>query len=129
MNEIETTEKPTDAKSEQPKPAYTTSRPQRNLTGQIVGALIGAFIFYILSEVAKRIGWLPSQPDRLWLWGAVIGGLFGSADSLSDAGSRLTNKKNKILNIIVALVGMFIIFGIIFMMVSFISRFLPKLDL
>ena len=96
------------------QPAKEDTQPQRKWGPQIIGATIGAFIFLIAGGLANQLGWVTGSTSRWWLWGAVLGGLVGSGDSLNNSGRILTKKDNKWLNIAVSLVGMLIFFGIIF---------------
>ncbi|MDF1514741.1 MAG: hypothetical protein P1S60_13110 [Anaerolineae bacterium] len=105
--------------------AQAIEPPQRNWRDQIIGSVLGAFIFYILGGLLQYFGVIKSPIDRFWLWGAVIGGLFGSTDSLNIAGARLTNSENKGLNILVSLVGMVIIFTVVYAIASLINRLIP----
>lgn len=98
----------------------------RNWRPQIVGSVIGAFVFFIAGGIAQYFGWLPDSMNTAWLWGAVLGGLVGSLDSLEHAGSILTKKENKWLNIAVALVGMAVIFSVLLVMVQWLGRFLSS---
>ncbi len=102
-----------DDKNEKAQTENELSQPSRKWGPQIVGATIGAFCFMILGGLANQFGWQIGQTSRFWLWGAVIGGLIGSAESLENAGARLTNSDKRWLNIVVSLLGMVVLFGII----------------
>jgi hypothetical protein len=100
----------------EPKPQQKSEElePQRNWGSQIIGAMIGAFVFLVIGGVASYLGWVTLRTDRLLLWGGVVGGFIGSIDSLATAGLRLTKKNNKWLNVGVSFLGMLVFFGIVF---------------
>ena len=91
---------------------------------QIVGAVIGAFIALALAGLAMQGGWIEGNLVTYALWGGVIGSVIGGSESLQRAGSRLTQRDAPVLNLIVALLGMVIFFGIIFLIVIGLSRLL-----
>ncbi len=84
----------------------TETQPKRQWGPQIIGAMIGAFIAMILGGLATQLGWQIGQIRNLWMWGAVIGGFIGAADSLAEAGSRLTKSDNRLFNIFISFLGM-----------------------
>jgi Na+/phosphate symporter len=106
-------------------------RPRRSFQDswwrQVIGALIGGFIALALAALAIQLGWIQGNVVSYALWGGVIGGIIGGSASLEQAGSRLTQRDAPLLNIIVALVGMLVVFGVLFFLVWFLSQFLRRL--
>jgi len=84
-------------------------RSAGSLRQQIIGALIGAAVAFLLARVAQQFGWVPGDMIRYLMWGAVIGGLVGGSDTLAQAGKRLTQRDSDWLNILVSLLGMAVI--------------------
>ncbi|MGC9347906.1 MAG: hypothetical protein ACP5JG_07200 [Anaerolineae bacterium] len=89
---------------------------------QIIGALIGGFIALILSGLAVQLGWIEGRVVNHVLWGGVIGGIVGGSESLEQAGARLTQRDAPVLNMAVALLGMAVLFGIVFLVVWGLSQ-------
>jgi hypothetical protein len=114
--------------ADEPKTEKGTEQPSRQWGSQILGAAIGGFIFFILAGLALQFGWVTGNTDRWWLWGAVIGGILGATEKLNTAGARLTNGKNKLVNIVVALLGMAILIIIFYGLAHLISWILTRLN-
>lgn len=127
--DIKSNEQDQDDKGAKTLPEGEQTQPKRQWRPQILGAMIGAFCFMVLGGLANQLGWQIGQTDRLLLWGAVIGGIVGSADSLAAAGSNLTKSDNRWLNILVALLGMIIIFSIIYGLSSLSGQILSIFNL
>lgn len=89
------------------------ARP-RDWGSQMVGAAIGALVALGLAWGAVQMGWISGNLTTYALWGGVIGGLVGGADTLAHAGRRLTHREDRWLNVLVALVGMVVVFGVFF---------------
>jgi hypothetical protein len=89
---------------------------------QIRGAFVGGLVALILAVVARELGWIPGNVVRYTIWGAVVGSLFGSGDSLAQAGQRLTQRDERWLNILVALIGMAVLFAGIIALARALSR-------
>ena len=89
-----------------------------DLGDQLKGAAIGAAIALMLGYAAIQLGWLQGRLVRYALWGAAIGGLLAASDELARAGSRLTKRDTKWLNILVAVIGFVVIFAALVGMVS-----------
>lgn len=102
-------------------------RPSQDWGRQSVGAIIGAFIALILAGLAAQFGWIGGNLMVYALWGGVIGGLVGGTEALERAGRRLTQRDNKALNIIVALVGMIVVFSLLLVVSLGISRLIQRL--
>lgn len=81
---------------------------------QMVGAIIGAAVAFLLATGAQRLGWAGGDMVRYLLWGGVIGGLIGGSNTLAQAGKRLTHRDEDWLNVLVSLLGMVVIFGVLF---------------
>jgi hypothetical protein len=81
---------------------------------QVVGALIGGAVIWVLATVARQFGWQGDNTTRYVLWGAMVGGLIGGSETLIAAGRRLTRRDNAWLNMAVALLGMAVIAGVIY---------------
>jgi hypothetical protein len=92
--------------------------PQRKWGSQILGAMVGAFVFLIAGGLANQMGWTAGSTSMWLLWGAMIGSLFGSTDALNHSGKILTKRDNKWLNISVSLLGMVVLAGIFLALVS-----------
>ena len=89
-------------------------RTPGSLRQQMIGALIGAAVAFLLARVAQQFGWVPGDMTRYLLWGGVIGGLVGGSDTLAQAGKRLTRRDSDWLNILVSLLGMAVISGVLY---------------
>lgn len=99
------------AQSDAPKADSVASRGWGQ---QIVGGILGGFIAYIALGIAGQLGWQTPNLGRTVLWGAVLGSLLGSGSVLVNAGARLTRRKEPVwLNVLVALAGMAVFFGLI----------------
>jgi len=89
-------------------------RPPGSLRRQMIGALIGAAVAFLLARAAQQFGWAPGDMTRYLMWGGVIGGLVGGSDTLAQAGKRLTHRDADWLNILVSLLGMALISAVIY---------------
>ena len=127
-NEIEQNQVGDEEQSETTQTESKETSPQRKWGPQILGAMIGAFIFLVAGGLARQLGWVSDPTNRWWLWGAVIGGLFGSGESLSNSGKILTKKDNKWLNIAVSLLGMAVLFGIVFALSGLVGWILKQFN-
>jgi len=97
--------------------SLTTSpagRPPGSLRRQMIGALIGAAVAFLLARAAQQFGWVSGDMTRYLMWGAVIGGLVGGSDTLAQAGQRLTHRDSVWLNVLVSLLGMAVISGVLY---------------
>ncbi len=94
---------------------------------QIVGAFVGAAVALLLAVGAQQLGWFQGSLIRYVLWGGVIGGLVGGSDRLEQAGSRLTRLDIRWLNITVAILGMAIVFGVLFAIALGVSTLIRQL--
>lgn len=105
-------------------------RPPGSLQRQMIGALIGAAVAFLLASAAQQFGWVPGDMTRYLMWGGVIGGLIGGSDTLTQAGKRLTHRDADWLNILVSLLGMALISAVLYVIavgVMYILRpVLPK---
>jgi hypothetical protein len=128
MEKTEENEQQRIDEQESAKPERTDTYPQRKWGPQLLGAMIGAFIFLIAGGLASQLGWVSNPTNRWWLWGAVIGGLLGSTDSLNNSGKILTKKDNKWLNVTVSLAGMAVLFGLVFALSTLVGWILRKLN-
>ena len=103
--------------------AKGTSRSSDGITrpdlgDQIKGTAIGAVIALVLSFIAQQLGILQGRLVRYALWGGAIGGLLAGSDQLAKAGSRLTKRNEKWLNVLVAVIGFLLIFAVMVGIVS-----------
>jgi hypothetical protein len=89
-----------------------------DLGDQLKGAAIGAAIALVLSYIAQQVGILQGRLVRYALWGGAIGGLLAGSDQLAKAGSRLTKRDEKWLNVLVAVIGFILIFAVMVGIVS-----------
>lgn len=103
------------------------ARPTQDWGRQSVGAIIGAFVALILAGLAAQMGWIGGNLMIYALWGGVIGGLIGGSEALERAGARLTQRDNRALNIVVALIGMFVVFVFLLGLTYGISRLVQNL--
>ena len=94
-----------DGNGENQKDRGIAYRPERNWKSQLIGAGVGVLIALVISGILRELGYIEGNPITYALWGGVIGGLFGGSDDLARAGSRLTRRDERWLNIIVALLG------------------------
>jgi len=113
-----------------PKRVESEKRPERPAPDtwgrQIVGALIGAAVAWVLSAWARQAGWIAGDPIRHVMWGAVIGGLIGAVENLEAAGRRLTRRDSRWLNALVGVLGMAVVSAVIYGL-SFVIGFLVRL--
>ncbi|MCU0521552.1 MAG: hypothetical protein MUF84_12760 [Anaerolineae bacterium] len=112
------------------QPGSGSPRPAEERTDwgrQILGAIIGGAVVLVLGTAARQLGWIDQDLTRYVMWGAVIGALFGSSESLERAGQRLTRRDEPWLNIAVSLIGMAVAFALIYVisrgMMALIQRF------
>lgn len=98
------------------------SRPPGSLGRQFVGALVGAAVALLLALAGQQLGWLGGDLMQYVLWGGVIGGLVGGSDALAQAGKRLTRRDEDWLNILVAIVGMTLVFSAVYALARLLSR-------
>ncbi len=102
-------------------------RPTPDTWGrQIVGALIGAAVAWVLTMWARQAGWIEGNPVRYVMWGAVIGGLVGAIENLEAAGRKLTRRDVRWLNALVGVLGMAVVSAVIYGL-SFVIGFLVRL--
>ncbi len=104
-----------------------TPPPPQTWGRQLVGAFIGGGLALILGAGALQLGWIQGNLVRFALWGGVIGGLIGGSEALAAAGRRLTKRDNAVLNVAVALVGMVVIFTVLFALVYWLSTFIRRM--
>jgi hypothetical protein len=89
-------------------------RPPGSLRRQMIGALIGAAVAFLMATAAQQFGWVPGDMTRYLMWGGVIGGLVGGSDTLAQAGKRLTHRDSVWLNVLVSLLGMAVISAVLY---------------
>jgi hypothetical protein len=85
------------------------------LKGAAIGAVIGLGLGYLARDV---LGLVQGRLVQYALWSAAIGGLIGGSDELAKAGSRLTKRDDKWLNVLVAVIGFIIILAVMVGIVS-----------
>jgi predicted lipid-binding transport protein (Tim44 family) len=95
---------------------------------QMMGSVIGGAVGLLLAMGMRAMGWGAENVVPFILWGAVIGAMVSGIESLEAAGQRLTRRDTRWLNIAVAVLGMVIIFAIIFGLVSLLSVVLRQLS-
>ena len=88
--------------------------PQPKWGTQTMGAVLGGIMGLLLAFLLRRLGWGGENTLRFVLGGGVAGAMVAGVDSLERAGRRLTRRDEPWLNIVVAVVGMAIIFAVIF---------------
>lgn len=110
-----------DGQDKPPAEDQSSSPSPGSLGRQLVGALIGGALALMLGAAALQLGWIQGNLTRLVLWGGVIGGLVGGSQALAAAGKRLTRRDNPVLNVVVALVGMAVVFSVLFALVYWLS--------
>lgn len=110
------TEKPENSKSTQPQaepPLIVT----RGWGQQMIGALIGALVMVVAMQIGPSFGWQPANRTMPFLIGGTVGALLFSLDRLALAGSRLTRRTEglgaRMLNVLIALLGMAVITGLV----------------
>lgn len=95
---------------------------------QIIGAMVGGAIVLVIGTVGQRLGLVGDSLTQFVLWGAVVGALFGSSRRLEHAGRRLTRRDLQWLNILVALIGMAVVFVFFYVLtrgiLSLVQRFM-----
>jgi hypothetical protein len=90
----------------------------RNIKGQVIGAILGAFVAFALIRVVGRGLSLENQ-NLFLLVGATIGSLLFDLKRLEKAGSYLTRRTNTsdrmttALNVGVAILGMLVMVGMV----------------
>ena len=100
--------------------------PPQTWGRQLVGAFIGGALALVIGAGALQLGWIQGNLMRFALWGGVIGGLIGGSEALAAAGRRLTKRDNAVLNVAVSLVGMVVIFTVLFALVYWLSMFIRR---
>lgn len=101
---------------------------------QILGALAGLLVAAVVLQIAPRLGWEPQDPVFILILGATLGSFANTLGRFELAGSRLTRRTDdslgtRILNILVAFVGLVII-GVLVLGLSFlVARGLDALGL
>ena len=100
--------------NEEPTQVDSETSRARNWGNQILGALIGGAVALAAAAAVREMGWISGPLIRWMLWGGVIGGLVGASERLAQAGKRLTRRDETWLNVFVALIGMALVFTLIF---------------
>ena len=72
------------------QPKSEEVQPRRKWGPQILGLMIGAFVFMVAGGLASQLGLVETSTNRWWLWGGFIGSFIGSGDSLNKSGKILS---------------------------------------
>lgn len=100
-------------------PPVDLSLRGRNIGGQLVGAVLGAFVAFIVIRIAGQFGWFPGNQNLFLLIGAAVGSLLVDLERLEKAGSYLTRRTRKYahrisaLNVGAAILGMLVMIAIV----------------
>lgn len=110
-------------KKTQEKPV---SEPVRRDWGQqIIGGLIGALVVALALQAATTLGYEIADRTPWLMAGGVVGAILNSLDRFAQAGARLTGRKDgrgaRLLNIMVGVVGMLVLIGIVWALISLVG--------
>jgi len=88
-----------------------------------MGALVGTLLMAIALQVGPSLGWQPPENRTMMLLvGGAIGATLFTLDRFEQAGSRLTRRTEgtsaRIVNVLVGLVGLFVVISLIWMLVA-----------
>lgn len=115
------TEKPEQTQPETPqRQKQTGSAVGRGWGKQLIGAAIGMLVVAIALQIGPSLGWQPpANPAMVVLLGGAAGATLLTLDRFEQAGSRLTRrtegKTARIVNVLVGLLGLFVLISLIWM--------------
>ncbi|HOT91064.1 MAG TPA: hypothetical protein PLJ78_02790 [Anaerolineae bacterium] len=117
---------------QKPKKAQPTEETPLVLTKgwgqQLLGAVIGALAMGVVTQIGASLGWEPANRTALLFIGAAAGAVLFDLDRFALAGSRLTRRTEgrgiRLLNILIALLGMAIVGGLVIALTSLIGQLL-----
>lgn len=116
------TEKPEQTQPEaSQRPKQTEPPVTRGWGKQLLGAAIGMLAMAIAMQIGPSFGWQPPVNRMMViLVGGAIGATLFTLDRFEQAGSRLTRrtegKTARIVNVLVGLLGLFVVTSLIWML-------------
>ncbi len=116
------TEKPEQTQPEtSQRPKQTEPPVTRGWGKQLLGAAIGILAMAIAMQIGPSFGWQPpANRMMVILVGGAIGATLFTLDRFEQAGSRLTRrtegKTARIVNVLVGLLGLFVVTSLIWML-------------
>lgn len=118
------TEEPEQTQPEAPHLQESIEPPvTRGWGKQLIGAAIGMLVMAIAMQIGPSLGWQPpANRTMVMLIGGAIGATLLTLDRFEQAGSRLTRRTEgtsaRIVNVLVGLLGLFVVTSLIWMLAS-----------
>ncbi len=118
------TEEPEQMQPEEPQLQKRTEPPvTRGWGKQLTGAAVGMLLMAIAMQIGPSLGWQPpANRTMVMLLGGAIGATLFTLDRFEHAGSRLTRRAEgtgaRIVNVLVGLLGLFVVISLIWMLAS-----------
>lgn len=118
------TEEPEQMQPEEPQLQKRTEPPvTRGWGKQLTGAAVGMVLMVIAMQIGPSFGWQPpANRTMVMLLGGAIGATLFTLDRFEQAGSRLTRRAEgtgaRIVNVLVGLLGLFVVISLIWMLAS-----------
>lgn len=115
------TDKPKQTRPEEPQHQKETEPAlTRGWGKQLIGAAIGMLVVAITLQIGSSLGWQPpANRAMVVLLGGAVGATLLTLDRFEQAGSRLTRrtegKTARIVNVLVGLLGLFVVISLIWM--------------
>lgn len=127
------TEKPKQTQPEAPqRQKQTEPSVSRGWGKQLTGAAIGMLAVAIALQIGPSLGWQPpANPMMIVLLGGAVGATLLTLDRFEQAGSRLTRRTEgtsaRIVNVLIGLLGLFVVVSLIWMLASSIGWLIDQL--
>lgn len=120
---------PEELQPEEPQPEELQPQTQieppvtRGWGKQLTGAAIGMLLMAIAMQIGPSVGWQPpANRTMMLLIGGAIGAALFTLDRFEQAGSRLTRRTEgtsvRIINVLVGLLGLFVVTSLIWMLTA-----------
>lgn len=126
------TEESKQTQPEEPQVKKQTEPPATRGWGkQLIGAAVGMLLMAIALQIGPSLGWQPpTNRTMMLLVGGAIGATMFTLDRFEQAGSRLTRRTEglgtRIVNVLVGLLGLFVLISLIWMLASSIGWLLGQ---
>jgi hypothetical protein len=130
------TEEPeqTQLEESQPEESQPQKQPEPPVTRgwgkQLTGAAVGILVMAVAMQIGPSLGWQPSNRTMTLLIGGALGATLFTLDRFEYAGARLTRRTEglgmRIINVVVGLLGLFVVISLIWMLASSIGWLLNQ---
>ncbi len=116
--------------SQKPKRAQPAEESPLTLTKgwgqQMLGAVIGALAMAVALQIGAALGWEPANRTALLFIGGAVGAVLFDLERFALAGSRLTRRTDgpgiRLLNIVIALLGMALVGGLVITLTALVGK-------